>query len=176
MRDEDSDQAVEVLKILRVELVDMAGREVLKADVKAFVGAAVARAAGVHVGLNTHQQDSIKALGLAVAGVDLTLFVGGAPGESPSRVADKHSGAPVGVHQVALAWRHAPEAMIVKTVIGYGARLADQRAALARQAGIAAEQKCARSRIPAPVRQNAPSTCCRHPRRQDGAAPGRFRA
>ena len=136
MRYQDVDQAVEILKVGQVQLVDVPARQILKAHIKAFVGAAVARAAGIHVGLHAHQQHRIEALTLAVASVDLTFCMRGAPGQPPGRVAHEHGGAAVGMHQVAPARRHAPKAMLVETVIGSGAGLAHEGTDLVRQAGI----------------------------------------
>ena len=112
---QNGDQPIEILEVGRVQLVDMPARQILEADIEAFVGGAVARAARVHVRLHAHQQHGVEALGLPVGGIDAALLLGGAPGQRPGGVGHQQRGRAVGMHQVAATGRHAPEAVPLRS-------------------------------------------------------------
>ena len=91
------------------ELVEVAGRQVLEADVEALVRVPVARADRPHVRLDGHQQHRVEALGPPVGRIDPHLVGGRPPGQRPCGVGDQQRGRAVGVHQAAATGRHPPE-------------------------------------------------------------------
>ena len=136
MLHQDAEQPVQILEIVRVELVEVAVGQVLEAYVEALIGGAVARAARVHVRLDAHQQRGVEAFGLAVGGIDAALLGRGAPGQPPGGVAHQHGRPAVGVHQLAPAGRHAPEAVPVEAIRGVGPAAEATKPALAGETGI----------------------------------------
>ena len=148
---QDGEQAVQILEIGRIELVDVAVGQVLEADVESFVGAAVTRAPRLHVRLDAHQEYGVEALGLPIGGIDAALLVRGAPGQAPGGVAGQDRRPPVGVHQAAFARRHAPEAVAVEAISGVWPRRTGDRSRSPGEAGI--DRRTEAAPRPAPFSQ-----------------------
>ena len=97
VRHQDVGQAIQVLEVGHIDLVDVAGRQIFEADIEAVMLGAAARATGVAVWLDRHQQGRVEAFRLAIPGIDFALFMGGAPGQRPGRVGHKQGGRAIGM-------------------------------------------------------------------------------
>ena len=111
-------QAIQILEIADIDLVDVTVRQILEADVETVVFAAAARAAGAPVWLDRHQQCRVETFRLAILCVELALFVRGAPGQRPGCIGHEQGRRAIGVEQVAAAGRDAPEAVTLEAVGG----------------------------------------------------------
>src|SRR5215218_5170054 len=102
--DQDFDDLVEIPEVLDVDLGNVPFRQIMKADLKAFIDVAADWSTRVHVRLNTHQQYGVEALRLPVRRVHRHVLDGGSERHRPGSVEDPERGRAVGVAKAAAGW------------------------------------------------------------------------